>query len=339
LNTTAKPPQIFDRQALIRHRERAALEPNIPDFLLHYVADDLEERLGVIQRTFPTVLCLSAATGVLADMIRRRAGTERVISSELSPTLMRRLASPALVLDEEALFFTSDMFLAPEWGLRPEGREKPQESLKPGGLDLVLSALTLQFVNDLPGALTQIRQALKPDGLFLGAMAGGATLTELRQAALEAETEIYGGASPRVAPFADVRDLGGLLQRAGFALPVVDSETVTVTYASPLYLMRELKAMGAVNVLTERRRLPMTRGFLMRIAEIYAARFPDRDGDGKGKGDGGGRIRATFELLTMTGWAPHESQQQPLKPGSAKARLAEALGVPETSAGEKPGSD
>ncbi len=302
MNTPAKPPQIFNRSALIRHRERAASGADIPDFLLHHAAQDFEERLSVIQRTFPTVLCLSAGTGAMGDMVRRRAGTTTVINSELSLPLARRLAPPAMVLDEESL------------------------ALKTGQLDLVLSALTLQFVNDLPGTLTQIRQALKPDGLFLGVMLGGVTLTELRQAVLEAETEIYGGASPRVAPFADVRDLGSLLQRAGFALPVTDSETITVTYASPLHLMRELKAMGASNVLMERRKTPVSQRFLLRIAEIYAARFSDS----------GSRIRATFELLTMTGWAPHESQQQPLKPGSAQSRLADALGVPEKSAGGKP---
>ncbi len=302
LNTHSQPPLIFDRRILVRHRERAALASDIPDFLLQHVAEDVTMRLGVIKRMFPTALCFSAATGAVAQAIRRRPGTETVMSSEMSQPLARRLTAPALVLDEEAL------------------------PLRPGSVDLAVSALTLQFVNDLPGALAQICQILRPDGLFLGALLGGATLTELRQSALAAEEEMYGGASPRVAPFADVRDLGGLLQRAGFALPVTDSDTLTVTYPSPLHLMRELKAMGASNILIERRRTPVGRHFLMRIAEIYAERFSDGDG----------RVPATFEILTMTGWAPHESQQQPLKPGSARSRLADALGVKEKPTGEKP---
>ena len=159
-------------------------------------------------------------------------------------------------------------------------------------------------------------------------MIGGSTLTELRQAVLQAEEELTGGASPRVAPMADVRDLGALLQRAGFALPVADSDVVTVTYATAYDLMREIKAMGASNVLTERRRVPMTRRLLTRIAEVYHERFTTEDG----------RIRATFEILTMTGWAPHESQQQPLRPGSARSRLADALGTTEKSAGDVAGA-
>ncbi len=192
-------------------------------------------------------------------------------------------------------------------------------------LDLAVSGLALHHVNDLPGALIQIRRALKPDGLFLGAVLGGETLKELREAWLIAEDEVSGGASPRVAPFADVRDLGGLLQRAGFALPVADTDVVRVTYASPLDLMREIKAMGASNVLTARRRVPVTRKLLFRAAEVYAERFALPDG----------RVSATFEIITLTAWVPHESQQKPLQPGSAKARLADALGVKEQGAGEK----
>ncbi len=197
----------------------------------------------------------------------------------------------------------------------------------PASLDLVVSGLALHHVNDLPGSLVQIRRALKPDGLFLAALLGGETLKELREAWLIAEDEVSGGASPRVAPFADVRDLGGLLQRAGFALPVADTDVVRVTYASPLDLMREIKAMGASNVLTARRRVPVTRTLLFRAAEVYAERFALADG----------RIPATFEIITLTAWVPHESQQKPLQPGSAKARLADALGVMEQGAGEKTG--
>jgi NADH dehydrogenase [ubiquinone] 1 alpha subcomplex assembly factor 5 len=291
---------IFDRPALIAHRERAARTAAPPDFLLTHVADDIADRLSLIRRTFARALNLTAATGALSRRLRAMPGVEEVVSSELSPLLARGLPAPALVADEEALPFAPQSF------------------------DLVVSGLALQFVNDLPGALAQIRRILKPDGLFMGAMIGGHSLTELRQASLAAESELYGGASPRVAPFVDVRDLGALLQRAGFALPVTDSDPLTVTYADPLRLMQELKAMGASNILVDRRRLPMTRSFLLRIAEIYAERFSDADG----------RATATFEILTMTAWAPDASQQKPLRPGSAAVRLADALGATELKAGE-----
>ena len=185
----------------------------------------------------------------------------------------------------------------------------------PESLDLVVSALALQFVNDLPGVLSQVRRALKPDGLLLAAMIGGDSLTELRQAFAAAEAECEGGVSPRVAPFADLRDVGALLQRAGFALPVTDVDRVVVRYSSAFALMQDLRRMGAANVLIERRRMPSRRATLLRMAEIYAERFADADG----------RIRATFDIIWLSGWAPHVSQQQPLKPGSAKASLAEAV--------------
>jgi len=194
-------------------------------------------------------------------------------------------------------------------------------------LDLVVSGLALQFVNDLPGTLIQIRRALRPDGLFLAAMIGGDSLAELREAFAQAEAEVEGGVSPRVAPFADLRELGALLQRAGFALPVTDVDRLTVRYASPLALMHDLRRMGAGNALSERRRAPLRRTTLHRVFEIYAERFADPDG----------RVRATFEIVWLSGWAPHENQQQPLKPGSAKTRLADALRTQEVSAGEKAG--
>ena len=190
-----------------------------------------------------------------------------------------------------------------------------------------MSALALQFVNDLPGTLVQIRRALKPDGLFLAALVGGETLTELRQAFAAAESDIEGGASPRVAPFADVRALGDLLQRAGFALPVTDSDHYTLRYDTPFALMAELRRMGATNALVARRRSPLRRATLARMAEIYRERFADADG----------RVRATFDILWLSGWAPHPNQQQPLKPGSAQARLADALGSREISTGDKAG--
>jgi SAM-dependent methyltransferase len=199
--------------------------------------------------------------------------------------------------------------------------------LRDGSLDLVVSALALQFVNDLPGALVQIHRALKPDGLFLAALLGGETLTELRQSFAAAEVEIEGGVSPRVVPFADVREMGALLQRAGFALPVTDVERLTVRYSSPFILMGELRRMGATNVLAERRRNLLRRATLKRMAELYAERFSDRDG----------KVRATFEIVWLSGWAPHESQQKPLRPGSAQSRLADALGTKEIGTGEKAG--
>jgi SAM-dependent methyltransferase len=198
---------------------------------------------------------------------------------------------------------------------------------KDASLDLVVSVLALQFVNDLPGTLAQVRRALKPDGLFLAALAGGETLTELRQSFAAAEAEVEGGVSPHVAPFVELRDAGGLLQRAGFALPVTDLDRLTVRYDSVFALMADLRRMGATNVLTQRRRMPLRRTTLLRMAEIYAEQFADPDG----------RVRATFEIIWLSGWAPHTSQQQPLRPGSAATRLADALRTRELPAGEKTG--
>ena len=286
---------IFDRALLARRRDRVAAGAARHEFLLARVADDLVERLGAINRRFPLVLNLGAHHGLLGRKLRQLPGIETVIDLELSPRLLAQCSGLRVRADEEALPFGD------------------------ASLDLVVSGLALQHVNDLPGVLTQVRRALKPDGLLLAALLGGSTLTELRGALLAAEEEIEGGASPRVAPFADVRDLGALLQRAQLALPVVDADTVTVAYADALALMRELRAMGASNVLRARRRSPLRRATLLRALEIYQ----ERDG----RADG--RIPATFEILTLTAWAPHDSQQQPLQPGSAKARLADALKVPE----------
>ena len=196
----------------------------------------------------------------------------------------------------------------------------------PESADLITSNLVLHAVNDLPGVLLQARRALKPDGLFLAALFGGETLTELRQSLAAAEIEIKGGVSPRVAPFADVRDLGGLLQRAGFALPVADVERTVVRYGEFSQLVRDLRAMGETNALVERSRRPMRRDMLAAAVAHYARHFADPDG----------KLRATFDIVYLTGWAPHESQQQPLKPGSAKSRLADALGTKELSSGEAP---
>jgi NADH dehydrogenase [ubiquinone] 1 alpha subcomplex assembly factor 5 len=288
-------PQIFDRALLLRRRERSAPLAGAHDFLLSRVSDDIAERLAIIRRSFPLAANIGAHHGLLSRRISGLAGIERIIDVERSGALLGQCDRLRVEADEEALPFA------------------------PASLDLVVSGLALHLVNDLPGALVQIRRALKPDGLLLASVLGGETLRELREAWLLAETEVAGGVSPRVAPFADVRDLGALLQRAGFALPVVDSEIVTVTYASPLALMRELKAMGASNMLSSRHRRPVTRRLLERATEIYTDRFANADG----------RVPATFEILTLTAWAPDESQPKPLRPGSAQTRLADALGVTE----------
>ena len=257
------------------------------------------DRLAPVLREFPLVLDVGTPDDNAARLLRDSGRAGYV--ARLSPVSAGTNAVATVVGDEEALPFAGERF------------------------DLAVSLLSLQAVNDLPGALVQIRRALKPDGLFLGCLLGGATLTELRRAFTEAEAEIEGGVSPRVAPFADVRDLGGLLQRAGFALPVTDCDVLTVRYADPFAVLRDLRAMGLTNALTARRRTPLRRTTLLRAMQIYAEKFADADG----------RVRATFELIWLSGWAPHESQQKPLKPGSAKARLADALGAIEYGAGEK----
>lgn len=191
---------------------------------------------------------------------------------------------------------------------------------EPNSFDLVVSNLSMHWVNDLPGLMVQARHALKPDGLFMASLLGGDTLYELRHALIAAESELLGGANARVIPFADVRDLGSLLQRAGFALPVTDMDTITVTYKHPLKLMHELRGMGEANALVSRSRQFLRRDVLMRACEIYTEKYAFEDG----------RIPATFQVMYMTGWHPHESQQKPLKPGSGKVNLADALkaGVP-----------
>jgi SAM-dependent methyltransferase len=283
-------PIIFDRQ-LLRRRLARAKKLGPATFLIDRVAQELGERLAVVLRQFEHAADLGTPGDAVARVLAASGKVGTVISAD------------SIAADEEALPFAE------------------------GSLDLVVSALSLQFVNDLPGTLIQIRRALKPDGLFLAALIGGESLSELREAFAQAESEVEGGVSPRVAPFADLRDLGGLLQRAGFALPVVDSDKLTVRYPSVVALMHDLRRMGATNILRERRRVPLKRATLQRMAEIYAQRFADADG----------RLRATFEIVWLLGWTPHESQQKPLKPGSATQRLADALGSREISAGEKAG--
>jgi SAM-dependent methyltransferase len=281
------PAAIFDK-ALLEARRQRAQKQGAETFLLDRVAAELGERLSAVLRTFER----AADIATPGDAVRRA------------------LVESGKAAAVEPMPFADEVLSVP-----------------PGTLDLAVSALALQFVNDLPGALIQIRRALKPDGLFLAALIGGDTLTELRQSFAAAESEIEGGISPRVAPFADIREIGALLQRAGFALPVIDSERIVVRYDTVFALMHDLRRMGATNALTERRRQPLKRRTLLRMAEIYRERFADADG----------RLRATFEVIWLSGWAPHESQQQPLKPGSARTRLADALGAKEISAGDKAG--
>ena len=293
-------PLVFDRKVLRTRRARArALGP--ATFLLERAATDLAERLAAVLRRFPLALDL----GTPGDEVRTALSGLNSVEAIVAASADRGgFCSPLFVAaDEEALPFRDGVF------------------------DLVVSALSLQFVNDLPGTFVQIRRALRPDGLFLAVLMGGDTLTELRQSFDAAESEIEGGLSPRVAPFADLRDLGALLQRAGFALPVTDSDSITVRYDSVFGLMNDLRRMGATNALVDRRRTPLKRATLLRMAEIYRQRFADADG----------RVRATFEFLWLSGWAPHPSQQRPLPPGSAQARLADALGTRELPAGDKAG--
>jgi SAM-dependent methyltransferase len=291
-------PALFDR-SLLRLRQQRARALGFETFLVDQVAVDLGERLDAVVRTFDRAIDLGTPTDAVRRALVESGKVGTVVAA--TPTGEGDAVFPRVAADEEALPFAN------------------------GSLDLVVSALALQFVNDLPGTLIQARRALKPDGLLLAALIGGDSLTELRETFAAAESEVEGGLSPRVAPFADVRELGGLLQRAGFALPVVDSDRLTVRYDSVIALMHDLRRMGATNVLTERRRTPLKRATLQRLAEIYAERFADADG----------RLRATFEIVWLSGWAPHESQQKPLKPGSAGHRLADALGTKERSVGEK----
>ncbi len=286
---------VFDR-ALGALRLRRALAAGYPDFLLQRAVQDLEERLAAVLRRF-------------------------AVAADLGTPLP--LAGPVLLAKADSLLRMAEV----QGGPADLVGDLERLPLASSSLDLAASLLALHGVNDLPGALIQIRRSLRPDGLFIGCLLGGRTLQELRQVLLEAEAETTGGVSPRIAPFADLRDLGSLLQRAGFALPVIDSELVTVRYRDMFGLLRDLRATGWGNALTARRRTGMRRETLLRAAALYAERFADADG----------RLRATFEIVWLSGWAPHESQQKPLRPGSAKARLADALGVPEIGTGEKAG--
>ncbi|MCJ8520304.1 SAM-dependent methyltransferase [Pseudorhizobium tarimense] len=284
---------IFDQALAAKRRERAVRQSGPgAAFLLDVAARELAERLSVVERHFDAAAELHGGTGIAARLALEtgKVGT------------VNRIETDATFAAAGEPITTAPLDDVP---------------LAPASVNLVLSPLSLHLVNDTPGMLVRIRRALKPDGLFLAAIPGAGTLAELRDVLLTAEAELTGGASPRVIPFADVRNVGALLQRAGFALPVVDVESYIVRYDSLFPLMRDLRAMGMANPLVGRRRAPVSRTLFLRAAELYAGRYSDPDG----------RIRATFSIIYASGWAPHESQQQPLKPGSAKVRLADALKV------------
>jgi SAM-dependent methyltransferase len=305
-NPMAGPPLIFDRRLHARRLDRAGAGFVAADFLKRRVAGDIVERLEAINRRFPLAVDLGARDGTFNRALAASEAAEKIdtlVQTDLSAAMLSRTGGLRLVADEERLPF------APE------------------SLDLVVSSLALHWVNDLVGTLIQVRRALRPDGLFVGAFLGGATLTELRACLVEAEIRLRGGAGPRVSPFLDIGDAPGLLQRAGFALPVADTDLVSVTYDHPLKLLADLRAMGETSVLVERPRQPLTRGLLELAVGLYAERHARSDG----------RVTASFEILTLTGWAPHPDQQKPLRPGSAKTRLADALHTRERPAGERAG--
>jgi SAM-dependent methyltransferase len=281
---------IFDRRAVRAHRERAAGLSAAARFLDHAVRERLVDRLEEVRRRFPLVLDLGTADGKLAGLLRD-AGHEADVISFDPAARFAALGPNPVVGDAEALPFAAN------------------------SVDLAIATLILHWTNDLPGALWQLRRVIKPDGLLLAALWGGETLRELRESLMQADLEISSGAGPRVSPFTDVRDAGALLQRAGFALPVVDSEMLNVTYPNMFALMQDLRAMGETNAVMLRQRHFTTRATMLRAAQIYRERYGDADG----------RIPASFQLLTLTGWSPHESQPKPLRPGSAAHSLAEAL--------------
>ena len=284
---------VFDRNLLRRRRDRAARNIGQHDFLFAEVAEQLADRLSIIKKEFPLMVRLGGAPSVPFE---KRAGTEQIIRMDTSI-----LMNPDIVADEEFLPFRA------------------------ASIDAVVSNLNLHWVNDLPGVLLQIRQALKPDGLFLGALLGNESLKELLQCLMEAELAVTGGASPRVSPFADSHDIGALMQRAGFALPVVDSDKIVVQYSNPLKLMQDLRGMGASIATYNRLMKPTRRDVIMKAAQLYHEKFADKDG----------YVPATFHVIYTIGWAPHVSQQKPLQPGSARNKLADALRVVEVSADEK----
>ncbi|MEO1198471.1 MAG: methyltransferase domain-containing protein [Pseudomonadota bacterium] len=301
---------VFDTRLIRAHLDRAtATGRGEADYLLAAASEELADRLDLILRQFELGVDVTAVTTHGAQAL--------AASGKVSGTLC--LAPTSRIAGSLVSHASSSTRIA---AADPETLPLASETC-----DLAVSLLGLTLVNDLPGALVQVRRALRPDGLFLAALLGGNTLSELREVLLTAEAEGVGGVSPRIAPFADLRDMGALLQRAGFALPVTDVQTLTVRYGSPLTLLQDLRSMGATNPLLARSRTPLRRDVLMRAMALYQERFSDSDG----------KVRATFDIIWVSGWAPHDSQQKPLRPGSARTRLADALGTDERPAGDKVG--
>lgn len=282
---------VFDPDLIERNRLRAAKTADSgAGFLLDIAAQELAERLDAVERHFPRAVELHGMSGAAARAVLATGKVDDLL----------RIETTEQFASQEGTFAVAPLETLP---------------LAAESVNLVVSPLSAHLTNDTPGLFIQVRRALKPDGLFLAAIPGAGTLAELRESLLSAEEALTGGVSPRVVPFADVRDIGALLQRAGFALPVADVETYTVRYDSLFPLMRDLRNMGMANPLAGRSRRPPGRKLFMKAAEIYAERFSDPDG----------RIRATFSIIYVSGWAPHESQQKPLRPGSAKISLAQIL--------------
>lgn len=298
--------QVFDRALLRQRRDRAAGGLRAHDFLFREGAERLVDRLEDVRRKFTRVADIGCHGGEVGEALAARGFAAPLVQCDLSPALAA---------------------LAAGNGVRSVSADEELLPFRPGAFNLALSNLSLHWVNDLPGALIQIRNSLEADGLFIGSLLGGETLTELRVAMQQAELELDGGISPRLSPLADIRDAGGLLQRAGFALPVVDAERLTVTYENPMKLLADLRGMGETNVVLKRRRVFLRRATLMAAMERLLRDFTDSSG----------RIHVTFDILTLTGWAPDASQQKPLRPGSATRRLADALGTDEIETDDKAG--
>lgn len=289
-------PRIFDPELMQIFRRRAARsfakapQSDGRDFLLRQAAADLQERLSLVNRRFERAVDIYSHTDLSADALQASGKIGAIERIESLPELAGA-RYPTRICSTEALILPASQ------------------------ADIITSLLALHTVNDVPGLLARLRRALKPDGLFLAVLCGAGTLGELRESLCQAESEIYGGITPHIAPFMDIRAAGALLQRAGFALPVADAETLTVHYKTMFDLMADLRAFGSQNALLERRRRPFSRRFFRRAAEIYAARFSD----------GAGRLKASFSFIWLSGWAPHPGQQKPLRPGSAQMPLAKIL--------------
>jgi len=302
---TTPPPVLIDSASHRRHRDRAAAAFDRVDYLKQAVVERLMDRVEMIRRDLPLVLDVGCHTGALTGALKQspKIGAVKAFdpSAEMAMQTASRHGIDAVAAGYDSIPFEGEQF------------------------DGIFSAFALHWADDLPGTMIQLRQRLKPDGVMILALAGGETLSGLRASLASAETEISGGMSPRVLPMGDIRDMSGLISRAGLAMPVADSDTLTVTYPDLLTLMAELRAMGEANALMGRVKRMTCRGVFMRAAELYHQRYGDADG----------RISASFEIITLTGWAPDASQPQPLKPGSAQQRLSDALGLNELDPEDK----